>query len=122
MPYPDAGTDKRLVPGLGWLQRLLIIRGKAPENVSEHKAFGWDVKCQKWPPFVLAEKKQSTFWRQARIGWSGARTSSNYLLGAAWKKEVAKLLPSRLDAAAQNVVMRKTERPSLRLWKIRSVG
>jgi len=81
--YPDQGSDNRLLPGLGWLQKALIIRKPAPTDVERPKILGFQVTAQLWPPFLMLERGT----RQVRAGWCWRKTQGYYMPGLAFKHE-----------------------------------
>jgi hypothetical protein len=87
--YPDEGSDKRLIPGLGWLQKALIKKQSKPPD-AEHiiNRTGLSLWLQLWPPFVMLEHKRADgTWRQMRLGWTYREGQKYDIPGAAIKKE-----------------------------------
>lgn len=86
--YPDEGSDKRLLPGLGFVQKAGIVHGSTPTDVEQEQTKNWRFTWQSWPPMLMIEKKKASGgYKQLRLGWMWRKNEKYYIPGAAIKNE-----------------------------------
>ncbi len=87
--YPDEGKDKRLLPGLGWLQRASQIPFTPTLGRALFRRVWFILWHKQLPPYIMAQrfKFQNGVLRVRRIsiGWCWRPNERYYMWEAAWK-------------------------------------